>query len=316
MPPAPDPPPSPRGNRDSLDGGEQGAQSIGKRTRSRVSAAGQSSQESATPEPNAGSDTGRGVAEAPQRYTAPRASRSILQSSPLTPCSSRNDVLPARSPSTFARSANTSRSSEAQSAVRTQRNRMDPGLSVRTDGLPLSIPASRNASSPTGHQAERTGPSSTMSPPRPTRSLPRRSGSAMTASRPHDQTPARLGVSPYALRPRGASSSHVLSSANSTANILASGASNRGRTASSSFGCEPASNGLGLGGDWPPSSSSSGATTPRTPLAEIPLWLADMRSESRRATASSSSSTLDPDDLNGNVSAEQALEIRLEIVIG
>ncbi|EPQ25936.1 uncharacterized protein PFL1_06391 [Pseudozyma flocculosa PF-1] len=176
-------------------------------------------------------------------------------------------------------------------------------------------------------------PSSAMSPPRPTRALPRRNASAMTASRPLPQ-PAQnnrtatssgdgmagpspsLTSSPYALRSRRSLGPSPMSSANSNANIMASGGGGSGgnpsssanrygagasSSASSSTGCNPlaSSAGFGMGGDPGPLSSSSGASTPRTPLAEIPLWLADMRSESRRSS-SSSSMALDGDEAGGS----------------
>lgn len=122
--------------------------------------------------------------------------------------------------------------------------------------------------------------SSNMSPPRPTRSLPRRRASARTQSRPLLSS-SNSASSSYALRSRSTSSSNILASSSSTANILASSQNNRQNLV---MGCMP------LGGGFDPNyNPPSGMSTPRTPLAEIPLWLADMRSESRRSSTSSSS---------------------------
>ncbi|GAC97072.1 hypothetical protein PHSY_004656 [Pseudozyma hubeiensis SY62] len=120
---------------------------------------------------------------------------------------------------------------------------------------------------------------SNMSPPRPTRSLPRRRASARTQTRPQHSGSNNASPS-YPLRSRSTSSSNILAPSNSTANILASGHSRH----NSATGCLP------LGGGFDPSHlPPSGSLTPRTPLAEIPLWLADMRSDSRRSSTSSSS---------------------------
>ncbi|SPO21698.1 uncharacterized protein UTRI_01180_B [Ustilago trichophora] len=121
---------------------------------------------------------------------------------------------------------------------------------------------------------------SNMSPPRPTRSLPRRQASARTQSRPLLSS-SNSASSSYALRSRSTSSSNILAPSNSTANILASSQNNRQNLVT---GCVP------LGGGFDPNyNPPSGMSTPRTPLAEIPLWLADMRSESRRSSTSSTS---------------------------
>lgn len=121
---------------------------------------------------------------------------------------------------------------------------------------------------------------SNMSPPRPTRALPRRRASARTQNRPLLSS-TNSSSSQHAARSRSTSTSNVLGSSNSTANILSSGQHNR---QNSITGCAP------LGGGFDPSYNlPSGMSTPRTPLAEIPLWLADMRSESRRSSTSSSS---------------------------
>ncbi|GAK63088.1 uncharacterized protein PAN0_002c1290 [Moesziomyces antarcticus] len=126
---------------------------------------------------------------------------------------------------------------------------------------------------------------SNMSPPRPTRALPRRRASARTQSRPLLSS-SNSASSSYALRSRSSSSSNVLASSSSAANIMASG-QNRLNLAT---GCAP------LGGGFDPSyTPPSGMSTPRTPLAEIPLWLADMRSQSRRSSTSSTS-FIDRDD--------------------
>lgn len=120
---------------------------------------------------------------------------------------------------------------------------------------------------------------SNMSPPRPTRSLPRRRASARTQNRPLLSS-SNHASSSYLLRSRSTSSSNILAPSNSTANILASGHSRQNST----NGCVPP------GGGFDPSYlPPSGSLTPRTPLAEIPLWLADMRSLSRRSSISSSS---------------------------
>ncbi|KAJ1032677.1 hypothetical protein NDA16_000700 [Ustilago loliicola] len=139
--------------------------------------------------------------------------------------------------------------------------------------------ASRGSSS-AEYTTSMTRTSSNMSPPRPTRSLPRRRASARTQTRPLLSS-SNGSSSSYALRSRSTSSSNILDSTSSNANILASSSNSR---QNSMTGCMP------LGGGFDPSyNPPSGMSTSRTPLAEIPLWLADMRSESRRSSTSSSS---------------------------
>ena len=137
----------------------------------------------------------------------------------------------------------------------------------------------------TGATMARTN--SNMSPPRPTRALPRRRASARTQNRPLLSS-TNSSSSQHAARSRSTSSSNILGSSNSTANILSSSQHSR---QNSITGCAP------LGGGFDPSyNPPSGMSTPRTPLAEIPLWLADMRSESRRSSTSSST-FMDREDL-------------------
>ncbi|PWZ03175.1 hypothetical protein BCV70DRAFT_197412 [Testicularia cyperi] len=133
------------------------------------------------------------------------------------------------------------------------------------------------------------GSSRNMSPPRPTRSLPRRSASARTLTRPvlSSSQNASNSSGSEALRSRSISNSTILSTSSSNANIMASGSSSSAYNRQNlPTGCGPFSGG---GSFDPLSNPPSGMSTPRTPLAEIPLWLADMRSESRRASASSAS---------------------------
>ncbi|CDS01847.1 hypothetical protein [Sporisorium scitamineum] len=148
-------------------------------------------------------------------------------------------------------------------------------LTIRTQNAPGQT-QTPSASALTAPMA-RTN--SNMSPPRPTRSLPRRRASARTQSRPLLSS-SNSASSSYALRSRSTSSSNILASSSSNANIHASSQNNRQNSAT---GCAP----LGRGFD-PSFHPPSGMSTPRTPLAEIPLWLADMRSESRRSSTSSS----------------------------
>ncbi|CBQ70586.1 conserved hypothetical protein [Sporisorium reilianum SRZ2] len=149
-------------------------------------------------------------------------------------------------------------------------------LTIRTQNISShpQTPSAFAASTPMART------NSNMSPPRPTRSLPRRRASARTQSRPLLSS-SNSASSSYALRSRSTSSSNILASSSSNANILASSQSSRQNSAT---GCVP------LGGGFDPAyNPPSGMSTPRTPLAEIPLWLADMRSESRRSSTSSSS---------------------------
>ncbi|KAN0060597.1 hypothetical protein ACQY0O_007250 [Thecaphora frezii] len=161
--------------------------------------------------------------------------------------------------------------------------------------------------------------SSAMSPPRPTRALPRRTASAMTASRPLPQpmqsnsssssstvSIASSTSSPYALRSRRSLGTSALQSSNSNANVRASGSGSPSNRLTLATDCNPMASANAFNGGGDPGSLSSGASTPRTPLAEIPLWLADMRSESRRSSSSSSSFIMAPgmvvdgDDLSGS----------------
>lgn len=149
---------------------------------------------------------------------------------------------------------------------------------------PLASRAGNEASQASSSSADCTTSmsrtTSNMSPPRPTRSLPRRRASARTQTRPLLSS-SNSSSSSYALRSRSTSSSNILGSSSSNANILASSSNSR---QNSMTGCMP------LGGGFDPSyNPPSGMSMPRTPLAEIPLWLADMRSESRRSSTSSSS---------------------------
>ncbi|TKY84943.1 hypothetical protein EX895_006023 [Sporisorium graminicola] len=158
-------------------------------------------------------------------------------------------------------------------------------LTIRSQNVSTQ-PQTPSAFSATAPMARTT---SNMSPPRPTRSLPRRRASARTQSRPLLSS-SNGASSSYALRSRSTSSSNVLASSSSNANILASNQNNRQNSAT---GCVP------LGGGLDPSyNPPSGMSTPRTPLAEIPLWLADMRSESRRSSTSSAS-FMDREDMLG-----------------
>ncbi|KAF6767339.1 hypothetical protein PSEUBRA_004103 [Kalmanozyma brasiliensis GHG001] len=157
-----------------------------------------------------------------------------------------------------------------------------PGpLSIRTLNLQPQPSSAYDMTAPMART------NSNMSPPRPTRSLPRRRASARTQNRPLYSS-NNGASSPSHARSRSSSNSNILAPSNSTANILASGQHNR---QNSLTGCLP------LGGGFDPTyNPPSGMSTPRTPLAEIPLWLADMRSSSRRSSASSSI-FLDREDL-------------------
>ncbi|KAJ9477554.1 hypothetical protein PHBOTO_001111 [Pseudozyma hubeiensis] len=148
-------------------------------------------------------------------------------------------------------------------------------LTIRTQNMTVQP----QSTSPFTSTTPMVRSNSNMSPPRPTRSLPRRRASARTQTRPQ-HTGSNNASPSYPLRSRSTSSSNILAPSNSTANILASGHSRQ----NSATGCLP------LGGGFDPSHlPPSGSLTPRTPLAEIPLWLADMRSDSRRSSTSSSS---------------------------
>lgn len=241
---------------------------------------GNSPAESSTPRAGRSNRPALGLSQTFNQPTADSQTPLMVQTSNLPVQSSQSRSFGAALQNGLHISVDPSTSATASSSSHPA-NDLLSALTEAARSQNTAMPASLYSSTPLARS------NSNMSPPRPTRSLPRRRASARTQNRP--LLSSTNSSSQNAARSRSTSGSNVLAPSSSfNANILASGGHSRHNSLT---GCAP------LGGGFDPSyNPPSGMSTPRTPLAEIPLWLADMRSESSRRSSMSSTSYMDREE--------------------